>query len=64
MNRYLSLACSLVAFFYLSSCESYSEPTEKAHQSDQPIVLTSPSIPKKAEHVTKFFWTEKTSAPT
>ena len=41
MNRYLSLACSLVAFFYLSSCESYSEPTEKAHQSDQPIVLTS-----------------------
>lgn len=29
MNRYLSLACSLVAFFYLSSCESYSEPTEK-----------------------------------
>ena len=63
MNRYLSLACSLVAFFYLSSCESYSEPTEKAHQSDQPIVLTS-FIPKKAEHVTKFFWTEKTSAPT
>lgn len=41
MNRYLSLACSLVAFFYLSSCESYSEPTEKKHQSDQPIVLTS-----------------------
>ena len=41
MNCYLSLACSLVAFFYLSSCESYSEPTEKAHQSDQPIVLTS-----------------------
>ena len=41
MNRYLSLACSLVAFFYLSSCESYSAPTEKAHQSDQPIVLTS-----------------------
>lgn len=41
MNRYLSLACSLVAFFYLSSCESYSEPTEKNHQSDQPIVLTS-----------------------
>ena len=63
MNRYLSLACWLVAFFYLSSCESYSEPTEKAHQADQPIVLT-PSIPKKAEHVTKFFWTEKTSAPT
>ena len=41
MNRYLSLACWLVAFFYLSSCESYSEPTEKAHQADQPIVLTS-----------------------
>ena len=41
MNRYLSLACSLVAFFYLSSCESYSEPTERKHQSDQPIVLTS-----------------------
>ena len=38
MNRYLSLACWLVAFFYLSSCESYSEPTEKAHQA---IVLTS-----------------------
>ena len=47
MNRYLSLACSLVAFFYLSSCESYSEPTEKAHQSDQPIVLTS-FYPKEA----------------
>ena len=44
MNRYLSLACWLVAFFYLSSCESYSEPTEKAHQADQPIVLTSFSV--------------------
>ena len=41
MNRYLLLTCLLGAFFYLSSCESYSDPTEKTHQSDKPIVLTS-----------------------
>lgn len=62
MNRYLSLACWLVAFFYLSSCESYSEPP-RAHQSDQPIVLTS-FYPKEGGARDKILLDGKTSAPT
>ena len=43
MNRYLSLACWLVAFFYLSSCESYSDHRRKTHprRNSNRLYLTS-----------------------